>query len=444
MVVLHLDGDVFIFKEFDTEFLNNSLLAQEPEISAFTQENDYNFMREQLLNSFSYFPDCVKEDLNSTEPIRSSNAGVLGGNDLLFFEKYCRMAYEYIDRNLDKMHLIDVSKFCVFFEQQLFYSLSRSESKAVTYLFPEDTTEVKFGGLANFWEVPARRTFLHLLGDYKKKTRFCKQMAELLRDRYPETYYLIISLFQKNKATLKFDYYPDIDFNKNSYSHYLKETILNYTKSDLVPRNEHSDSMQLLAEEKEFIDKVLDTIDYKQENLDKDIVIGDHMAFFQEVDEKLQRVNAVNKKYLYGRDLVSFDWYKNVFSNGAEIFNKLIISSPEIEIIESRYNWGFYLEIYRQSGFLPKPQASHILDGECCYTAIVPEAGINDFSIYYIEKFDLIILKLLAEAMSIGELFDKVLLFFETDIVINEKEEVKKLLCERIEFLFIRKVVRVL
>lgn len=49
--------------------------------------------------------------------------------------------------------------------------------------------------------------YLHLLGSYKRNDFVCKQMANRLRQDYPEYYYRIIELFKKNKVPLIKDYY---------------------------------------------------------------------------------------------------------------------------------------------------------------------------------------------------------------------------------------------
>jgi hypothetical protein len=94
---LHVDGDVFIFREFPIDLLNGMLIAQNLE-----EATEYYFSsQKELMKHFKYFPECVKNDFYSPQPIQAVNAGILGGNDLSFIHEYTNNAFEYIEQNRD-------------------------------------------------------------------------------------------------------------------------------------------------------------------------------------------------------------------------------------------------------------------------------------------------------------------------------------------------------
>ena len=116
---VHIDGDVFLFKQFTDLLIQSELIAQNIENAT----NYYFTTQKELVENFSYFPKCVKEDFDSQIPIRAVNAGILGGNNISFINEYSHAAFEYINRNKAHLSSINVDRFNVFFEQHLFYSL---------------------------------------------------------------------------------------------------------------------------------------------------------------------------------------------------------------------------------------------------------------------------------------------------------------------------------
>lgn len=75
---LHLDGDVFIFNQFADSLLNSKLIAQNIE-----EATDYYIsIQKQLMDHFTYFPDCVKAEFDAQTPIKAINAGILGGHNI--------------------------------------------------------------------------------------------------------------------------------------------------------------------------------------------------------------------------------------------------------------------------------------------------------------------------------------------------------------------------
>src|SRR6185437_16436640 len=139
-------------------------------------------------------PHYIRTAFLRDQELNSVCAGILGGTNLNFFQEYAAEAKAYVYRNLHNMHGVDVSKFNVFFEQHLFHALADERQVPITFLIPRSNGEYLFAGLANFWEVPGKRTFLHLLGDYKRKATYAIQLAQMLKTHYPEQYFKVIDL----------------------------------------------------------------------------------------------------------------------------------------------------------------------------------------------------------------------------------------------------------
>lgn len=85
---LHIDGDVFLWKSFEERLLHSSIVSQ-------NKEMNYPFYKqivEDILVNFSYVPMEILADRKSRIPIMSLNAGIIGGNDILFFQEYTKEA----------------------------------------------------------------------------------------------------------------------------------------------------------------------------------------------------------------------------------------------------------------------------------------------------------------------------------------------------------------
>jgi len=161
---LHLDGDVFIFKPFSDTLLSGGLIAQNVEEAT----GYYTTTQRELIEHFSFFPVCVKDDFTSTVPIKAVNAGILGGSNVDFIKKYAYTAFEYIDKNKQHLSKINADRFNVFFEQHLFYSLAREKNLPISLLFNDIVNDNEYRHLGEFHEVPCSTSYLHLLGHFKR------------------------------------------------------------------------------------------------------------------------------------------------------------------------------------------------------------------------------------------------------------------------------------
>ncbi|HMG07214.1 MAG TPA: DUF6734 family protein, partial [Mucilaginibacter sp.] len=85
---LHVDGDVFIWKSLDK--LSGDLIAQNLEWGTSRYEKSFNDLESKLV----YSSIAITEEKVKGGKIFAYNAGILGGNDLSFFDNYTRMARE--------------------------------------------------------------------------------------------------------------------------------------------------------------------------------------------------------------------------------------------------------------------------------------------------------------------------------------------------------------
>lgn len=192
---LHVDSDVYIWKKFPQKLLFSDLIAQNWEINYDVNAKFY----QKLQNEFIFFPECIKDkEFPKVGEIFQANAGILGGNDIGFIKEYTQNAFDFIDKNQDNFEKLSSQKgmFNMVYEQYLFYQLAESKGKNITYLL--NKVEDNFAGLADFHMLTYYQYYIHALGTYKKFQRIGVCVAERLFIEYPDYYYRIINLFNKN------------------------------------------------------------------------------------------------------------------------------------------------------------------------------------------------------------------------------------------------------
>ena len=103
--------------KFPERITTGSVVAQN--VEEFT-DYYYSFMK-PINRQFTYQPECLVEDFQKMEDLHALNAGILGGCDIDFFQKYCAEAFRYVEANLSNLSKMDANRFNVFFEQHLCY-----------------------------------------------------------------------------------------------------------------------------------------------------------------------------------------------------------------------------------------------------------------------------------------------------------------------------------
>ena len=405
---LHIDGDVFLFSPLNSDLLKGELIAQNVEVAT---GNFYGRTQNELIQNFSYFPTCVKKDFKSGIPVNAVNAGILGGHNINFFRDYATLAFDYINKNSKEMSLINVNNFNVFLEQHLFYALSKEKNIPVSVLFEGIIEDRGYKNMGDFHDVPFNRTYLHLLGHYKRDEFTCIKMADKLKELYPDYYERIVSLFHKKNIRLSpsgFNNKTDssskrIDEESNSHLRLLRFVVDNY-----YPESE------------------------------KELFQSDFEKFYS------QLINILTEKkdtgFLHERDLSARYWYRNLFADLSCMKSHRIIRSNETEIIESSFNWAGLFNKHYRSG---TDYYSDLLirKGEY-YNLVVYEDSDNGFSLYDMDEIDYSIFQLLEESLSIKELIEKMQIFFEDDVLKNHYEVYENLILSSIKQLVIKKAIQ--
>jgi len=191
---LHVDGDVCIWGKFPERIEFADLIAQH-------EERNYEFAslhyKELLEAKLDYYPKEIMDYRQQEgEAIAQANAGILGGNDLVFFRDYCNEAFRFVNNSMDKALRVEhAGMFNTVFEQYLFYCMANNRNKKINYLF-EDPIDCKFEELVRFTDIPYGSKFIHLLSFHKKPFLHNQKIIQHLWYEFPEYYERANRLFK--------------------------------------------------------------------------------------------------------------------------------------------------------------------------------------------------------------------------------------------------------
>ena len=198
---LHVDGDVFIWDAFPEDLMKANLITQNLEKTT----DYYRNMWRGIEPNLSYIPEEFNT-FNSTKNGFACNMGIVGGVDLEFYNDYVLEAFKFVDKNFNAWDKVNKHNFNVFFEQLLYYELAKKQNKKIDYLFEDIPDDNKYIGFGDFDKVPNERTYLHLLGNYKKDKPTYKAMEDYVLRFYPEYYKIVLDIFDEDTFFSNFSY----------------------------------------------------------------------------------------------------------------------------------------------------------------------------------------------------------------------------------------------
>lgn len=195
---IHIDNDVFIWKKFPQKIEKAPLIAQSYELNEFNNGwHKKNLYRD--ISGLLYIPDFMKSLINKEDDGSQYNAGIFGGNDLNFWQRYTNEVFKFIDKNIEVINnLMTSGTFSSTFEQYLFTALTKyGEAKVETLFSYPKTVEDNFSRIVKLYDRYDYK-YIHLLGKTKKDYATISLLSEILWREYPNYYDKIMKLYARN------------------------------------------------------------------------------------------------------------------------------------------------------------------------------------------------------------------------------------------------------
>src|SRR5690606_3406789 len=126
---IHADGDFIPFRKFSKQFLQANLLVQSKETGL---EKFYLPILNSVKSRFRDIPEEIRNPV--TREAESANLGIVGGHYIDFFRNYSKTAFDFIDKNVDRLDTVQVGEFNCIAEQYLFYQMAMKRNLDVKFL----------------------------------------------------------------------------------------------------------------------------------------------------------------------------------------------------------------------------------------------------------------------------------------------------------------------
>lgn len=229
---IHIDNDIFIWDKFPKRIEEARLCCQNVESLTPDYIKALDIMRRQFKDIPDLFRDVVKRmNSDNAQEYGSINAGILGGNDVDFLNKYAIKVLECYNNYKQCFSVAgsNIGLFNIVLEQLAFGILSESEE--IEFLISENLQfDEIINRLINIYTAPIETKFVHCLGEVKKYVPMAEQIEMRLRYEYPSYYAKVVNFCQENG-------YP-ISFNKD-YHGYEKtyKIICQFRNAEQFMRN---------------------------------------------------------------------------------------------------------------------------------------------------------------------------------------------------------------
>ena len=202
---LHVDGDVYIWEPFTDELLQSDFISQNLEVTT----DYYHSMWADIYPHLDFLPQEMNGYVTGNNNF-ACNMGIFGGNDTSFLKKYAEKSYEFAKKNKNLSNKINASQFNMFFEQVLFQEMLTLENKSCSFLIKEISHDNDYKGFGDFYRVPHEKTYLHLLGVFKRNFQVCKMLESYVMLHYPEYFQKISNLFEDYNALTNNAYFEKL------------------------------------------------------------------------------------------------------------------------------------------------------------------------------------------------------------------------------------------
>jgi len=180
---IHVDNDIFIWSRFPKKIETADLVAQNTDLI----EPDYQQALQHLTSHDIELPLLLKKDYELHNKFNSSNAGIIGGNNVDFFKEYSKRSFEFIHSNLSKVNKnIIGSSFAIIYEQYLYCALARKYNIEICHLFSEE--ERRLVSLPDFINKYNSFKYTHCYSISKHSIEICRELEHQLLLDYPEYY----------------------------------------------------------------------------------------------------------------------------------------------------------------------------------------------------------------------------------------------------------------
>lgn len=185
---LHIDNDAYLWAPIPFSAKRDFLIAQ----SKIKIPNNYKDTLKVVFDYFPYIPDAIRKR-GIPETVFVVNTGIIGGNDLEFFQEYCLVAEQFLQKNKPVLDKVNIGLFMTLLSEYLLTCMAEEKNKPISFLI-NVPVEDSFKMCVRFNLVPFIDKYVHLIGSSKRNRYACEQLEYRFRFEFPQEYKRVNSI----------------------------------------------------------------------------------------------------------------------------------------------------------------------------------------------------------------------------------------------------------
>lgn len=419
---LHIDGDLFLFRQLTPDLLKMPLISSNPELDL---EFNRKILQETGRAGF-WLPDHLKGIENEAH-IYSSNAGVIGGNDLDLIAEYADCAFHFVEKNKELLNEVETGNLNFLFEQVSLFYLAKARGVPTAYVSPEPVTDPMYHDFISFADVP-EVPMVHAMGNCKRSDFLLRHLARRFRLYYPESYYKIIQKTQGQGGKTYHGFYNrfGVDHIERGDAHLVAkhtkdfevEVTKNFARTLTVLRHAIGNvSVRDIAALEAILEKD-ETPEQCRDIIQADKGVAAAMTDLNKADQLLP--NYLEEKGRYERVVGQFGEQPNL-----DLPLKI---RKTVRLIKTKWNWqrpnddeSMSIAISENFG---QPPAEYLV-------SIVPDALTLNAWTYFLDPLDGVIVEALQKhPMTLNELYHHLSDLFDEPIDVENNREYRTLILD--------------
>jgi hypothetical protein len=246
---MHVDCDWYMFDKLNKKIIEADIFGQNIEYD----DQFYNRrMLEKLIAENADIPSFVMDEYNEAPVLRTINAGIIGGNDIKFFDRYIKQIEKFILTNKPILSKLKDGFINSIYEQMFYYLLAKKENKTIGLCTIGDQLSTRFDWFPFDFTYSPKHGYMHLLAGLKRRFDAYVFVSLYLARIAPDIHEHIIQTCSKKGI------FPLINFPNIANSHMtpwqerlcpktIKNSPIIFSLSGMIPSKKDAD---LLKDEK--------------------------------------------------------------------------------------------------------------------------------------------------------------------------------------------------
>lgn len=294
---LHVDLDVFVWDGILNEFNSSEIVAQSE--LCFDNEMVFDETYNYLISNLDNCPAYVQEYWKKYKSFKTCNAGIMGGNDIYFFNSLFSEVEKYV-KNVP-LKSINSQWLNMLFEEHFIYCKAMQFGSEISYLCKDISLD--FREVNQIHLAPMFYKYIHLAGNAKRSKLAINQIIRRARLEIPSLFSNCCSLYPDLSRELnRFEIgVPNLQYEKDLYNCFDNILFSDFIKKKIkFLRNIKITEISNIDNDIVYLiyDQHKNTEICAVKNLESFIVeFSNERSIFEIVEEHILKLDNIGKNY---------------------------------------------------------------------------------------------------------------------------------------------------